>query len=152
MDITKEWHLCPCCGLKVVENEYHFILVCPSYRSIRTGLSKLEHLLQAANTSLPVKSCKYLKATWNAKYRNNSTSINPQHIDARASKRNSKIPKGQIEIVKSEDRQDHGQQNETKDKYRTHNTTLKTKAGITRTLQKPGWVQVLRKGKQLLLH
>ena len=51
--------------------------------------------------------------------------------------RNSKIPKGQTEIVKSEDRQDHGQQNETKDKHTTHNTTLKTKAGITRTLQKP---------------
>ena len=44
---------------------------------------------------------------------------------------NSKIPKGQTEIVQSEDRQDHGHQNETKDKYRTHNTTLKTKAGVT---------------------
>ena len=32
----------------------------------------------------------------------------------------------------------HGQQNETKDKHRTHNTTLKTKAGETRTLLKPG--------------
>ena len=52
------------------------------------------------------------------------------------SKRNSKIPKGQTEIVKSEDRQDHGQHNETKDKHRTHNTTLKTKVGVTRTLQK----------------
>ena len=30
-------------------------------------------------------------------------------------KRNSKIPKGQTEIVKSEDRQDHGQQNKSKD-------------------------------------
>ena len=29
---------------------------------------------------------------------------------------------------KSEDRQENGQQNETKDKHRTHNTTLKTKA------------------------
>ena len=54
------------------------------------------------------------------------------------SERNSKIPKGQIEIVKSEDRQDHGQQNETKDKHRTQNTTLNTKAGVTRTLQNPG--------------
>ena len=60
-------------------------------------------------------------------------------FDANArGKRNSKIPNGQTEIVKSEDRQDHGQQNETKDKHRTDNTTLKTKAGITRTLQKPG--------------
>ena len=51
--------------------------------------------------------------------------------------RNSKIPKGQAEIVKSKDRQDHDKQNETIDKYRTHNTSLKTKAGITLTLQKP---------------
>ena len=54
--------------------------------------------------------------------------------------------------IQKEDRQDHGQQNETKDKHRAHNITLKTKAGVTRTLQKPVWVQVLRKGKQLLLH
>ena len=51
-------------------------------------------------------------------------------------KRNSKIPKGQTEIDKTEDREDHGQKNETKDKHRAHNTTLKTKAGVTRTLQK----------------
>ena len=61
-----------------------------------------------------------------------------------------KIPKGQTEIDKSEDRQDRGQQNKTKDKHKTHDTTLKTKAGVARTLQKPGWIQVLRKGKQLL--
>ena len=36
--------------------------------------------------------------------------------------------KGADRNRKSEDRQDHGQQNETKNKHRTHNTTLKTKA------------------------
>ena len=30
----------------------------------------------------------------------------------------------------SEDRQDHGPQNETKDKYKTNKTTLKTKSAI----------------------
>ena len=40
--------------------------------------------------------------------------------------KNSKIPNEQAEIVKSEDRQDHDQQNETKDKHRTLMTTLKT--------------------------
>ena len=45
--------------------------------------------------------------------------------------RNSKILKGQTEIVQSVDRQDHGQQNKKKDKHRTHDTTLKTKAGVT---------------------
>ena len=43
--------------------------------------------------------------------------------------------KGADRNRKSEDRQDHDQQNETKDKHRTHNTTLKTKPGVTRTLQ-----------------
>ena len=32
---------------------------------------------------------------------------------------------------KSEDRQDYGQLKETKDKHRTYNTTLKTKAWVT---------------------
>ena len=36
---------------------------------------------------------------------------------------NSKKPKGQTEIVKSVDRQDHDQQNEMKDKHRTNNTS-----------------------------
>ena len=38
-------------------------------------------------------------------------------------KRSSKILKGQTEIVKSEERQDHGQQNEMKGKHRTHTHT-----------------------------
>ena len=55
------------------------------------------------------------------------------------------------QIVKLEDRQDHGQQNETKDNYRTHNLTLEIIAGVTWTLQKPECVHMLRKGKQLQL-
>ena len=39
--------------------------------------------------------------------------------------------RGQTEIVKSEDRKDHGQ-------HRTRTTTLKTKAGVTRSLQTSG--------------
>ena len=53
-------------------------------------------------------------------------------------KRNLKIPKGQTELVKSEDKQDNGHQKETKDKHKAHTITFKTKAGVTRTLQKPG--------------
>ena len=55
-----------------------------------------------------------------------------------ALKTNSKILKGQAEIVKSEDRQDHGQQNKTKDKHRTHAITLKLNWSKAQTLQKPG--------------
>jgi hypothetical protein len=46
--------------MNVVENEYHFVLVSPAYRSVRThflptyycswpNIYKLEHLLKAAN-------------------------------------------------------------------------------------------------------
>jgi hypothetical protein len=46
--------------MNVVENQYHFVLVCPAYRSVRThflqtyhcswpNVYKLEHLLKAAN-------------------------------------------------------------------------------------------------------
>ena len=46
-----------------------------------------------------------------------------------------KIPKGQTEIVMSDDRQDHAQQNETKDKYRTQINILKIEAGVTQSLK-----------------
>ena len=46
-----------------------------------------------------------------------------------------KIPKWKTEIVNSEDRLNHGQQNETKDRHSTQNTALGTKAGVTWTLQ-----------------
>ena len=39
---------------------------------------------------------------------------------------NLEIPKGQTDIVKSEDKQ-----NKAKDKHRTHNITPKTKASVT---------------------
>ena len=53
-----------------------------------------------------------------------------------SSTRDSKIPKGQTEILNSDSRED--QQNETKDKHTIHNTTLKAKPGVTQILQKPG--------------
>ena len=46
------------------------------------------------------------------------------------------MPYDQTDIVKSENTKSC-QANEAKDKHRTQNTTLKTKAGVARTLQKP---------------
>ena len=66
-------------------------------------------------------------------------------IDTSGCQRNSKTPKGQTEIDKSEDRQDHGQQNETKDKHRTHNTTLTTKAGVTRALKTRSSIYIFKR-------
>ena len=48
---------------------------------------------------------------------------------------NSKIPKGLTKIVKSEDKQDHGQQYKTEDKHRKNDITLKPKAKVIRTLK-----------------
>jgi hypothetical protein len=61
--------------MNVAENEYHVVLVCPAYRSVRThflstyycswpNIYKLEHLLKAANKNLTIKLCNYLKAAW----------------------------------------------------------------------------------------
>ena len=59
------------------ENEYHFVLVCPVYRSIRTTYlpgyyycswpnhHKLHKLLQASSKFLTIKLCRYLNAAWN---------------------------------------------------------------------------------------
>ena len=71
----RESRLCLCCNMNVVENEYHFVLVCPAYRSVRThflptyycswpNIYKLEHLLKAANKNLTIKLYNYLKTAW----------------------------------------------------------------------------------------
>jgi hypothetical protein len=33
----RESRLCLCCNMNVVENEYHFVLVCPAYRSTKSN-------------------------------------------------------------------------------------------------------------------
>jgi hypothetical protein len=71
----RESRLCLCCNMNVVENEYHFVLVCPAYRSVRThflptyycswpNIYKLEHLLKAANKNLTMKLYNHLTAAW----------------------------------------------------------------------------------------
>lgn len=58
-----------------VENEYHFVLVCPAYRTVRLeylpkyycswpNIFKLFHLLQAKSKSITIKLCSYLKHAW----------------------------------------------------------------------------------------
>ena len=44
--------------------------------------------------------------------------------------RNSRYQRGIQKSLSQKNRQDHGQQND-KDKHKTENTTLKTKAGVT---------------------
>mgnify|MGYP000049943289 CR=1 FL=1 len=37
-NIERNNRICRCCTMNVIENEYHFVLVCPFYRSIRSEL------------------------------------------------------------------------------------------------------------------
>jgi hypothetical protein len=71
----RESRLFLCCNMNVVENEYHFVLVCLAYRSVHThclptyyccwpNIYKLEHLLKAANKNLTIELYNYLKAGW----------------------------------------------------------------------------------------
>ena len=79
----RDMRFCLSCNMNVVESEYHFILVCPAYRSVRTHFLpnyycswpnkyKLEQLLRGTNKLLTIKLCNYLKVAWNIRCHVNS--------------------------------------------------------------------------------
>jgi hypothetical protein len=39
-NIPREQRLCKSCNMKQIESEYHFLLVCPNYRDLRTKYFK----------------------------------------------------------------------------------------------------------------
>ena len=70
-NIAREERLCQHCTLNVVENEYHFLLVCPKYRSLRIkylkpyychwpNLKKFENLMSAKQKNQLFNLSKYL--------------------------------------------------------------------------------------------
>ena len=64
--------ICKCCNMKVVENEYHFILVCPGYKDIRKkkflkqyychwpSLNKFDSLMMSNSAQILLNTAKYL--------------------------------------------------------------------------------------------
>ena len=60
------------CNMNVLEDEYHFVLVCPTYRSFRSlylpryycAWPKLYKLLKACDKNLKIKYCRYLNSAW----------------------------------------------------------------------------------------
>ena len=67
--------VCLCCNLKNIENEYHFLLVCPAYRQYRIKylpryyhswphIHKLYTLLQATNSVLLKNVICYIRECW----------------------------------------------------------------------------------------
>ena len=69
--IDSENRICEICNLKAIENEYHFVLVCPLYRDIRTQyltsfycswptLNKFKTLLSKQNKKVTTNLSKYI--------------------------------------------------------------------------------------------
>ena len=53
-NIAKENRLCKYCNMKVIESEYHFLLVCPAYTTIRKTIFETILLSLAINKQVPV--------------------------------------------------------------------------------------------------
>ena len=74
-NIPRDNRICRCCKMNNIEDEYHFVLICPAYRTLRCNFlpkyycswpntRKLIFLLQAGSKSLTKNLCNYLKAAW----------------------------------------------------------------------------------------
>ena len=70
-NIPRENRLCKNCRMSVLENEYHFLLVCPKFRDLRMkflkpyychwpNYFKLEKLMSTQNTKLIINLAKYI--------------------------------------------------------------------------------------------
>jgi len=74
-NIVRENRMCLSCNMNVLEDEYHFVLVGPAYRSFRSlyllryycswpNRQKLYTLLKACDKNLTIKLCRYLNSAW----------------------------------------------------------------------------------------
>ena len=70
-NIAKDQRLCKSCNMRTVETEYHFILVCPKYRELRTkyfqqyfchwpSLNKFDQLMNTASKRSIYNLSKYI--------------------------------------------------------------------------------------------
>lgn len=74
--VPRHCRLCTVCNMKMVEDEFHFLLVCPAYRHLRLrllpkyfnswpSLYKFNTLLSSNSKCLLSKLSKYIHAAWN---------------------------------------------------------------------------------------
>lgn len=75
-NIPREARYCKICNLCMIEDEYHFLLICPAYRNIRMeylplyynhwpNLNKMYNILKAKTNYLLKKLALYLYNAWN---------------------------------------------------------------------------------------
>ena len=71
LNINREQRICNKCNMKVIENEYHFLLVCPFYTNIRKtylkpyfchwpNVHKFESLMKSTHTKTILNLSKYI--------------------------------------------------------------------------------------------
>jgi hypothetical protein len=67
-NIIKENRTCLSCNMNVLEDEYHFVLVCPAYRSFRSLYLPRYYCSwpnrQKLYKNLTIKFCRYLNSAW----------------------------------------------------------------------------------------
>lgn len=74
-NLERENRICFSCNMNVVEDEYHFVLVCPTYRSLRKlylpiyycswpNRQKLYNLLICSDRKLTTKVCMFINSAW----------------------------------------------------------------------------------------
>ena len=74
-NIPREQRMCTKCNMKVIENEYHFLLVCPRYHVLRTKylpryylrwptLNKFVQLMSSENVNLLIRLSKFNHQAW----------------------------------------------------------------------------------------
>lgn len=73
--VLRKSRFCKCCNMNIVEDEYHFILVCPEFRFLRCkflpkyycswpNIRKLKILMSAKSEKLTRQLCLFLKSAW----------------------------------------------------------------------------------------
>ena len=71
----REDRICKCCTMQCIENEYHFIMVCPAYRQYRLkyfskhyhtwpNINKLYSLLQVQTKTVIYNLMCFLRESW----------------------------------------------------------------------------------------
>ena len=78
IDTDRHMRICKCCTMNCVENEYHFLLVCPAYRIFRThnlpkyycswpNTTKLKTLLKSTSVTVIRNLCNFIKSAWSTR-------------------------------------------------------------------------------------
>lgn len=71
----RDLRICKCCNLNTIENEYHFVLSCSAYRTLRyrflpkyycswPNMYKLKRLMSCKSNVLTKKFCNFLNSAW----------------------------------------------------------------------------------------